>query len=327
MEKFGKLLTETIRNEESAKRDGRESKNGKGDKKEKADPSDPQKYIKFIINEEPGYVPPKDEKQTTMSSMKRSKSQLDPFEANKQRKPNMNEDRESSHKETFNLEKTNSMNEPPMTFKLPEGTMRIKENVEGFISLIKKFSFKIKSFSEYILSLQTTSNKEIVEEVRETFRIYHSLLENPNLASNLIENKPYYPLKETSYINQFSLTNMFTNLERVIDELHSKNEQLDLEKNALQKQAVIKKEYDELKNVHDKYKNDFTRVLQYNKDLESKLSILEEENSNLRKTIAYEKDKFDDLLRQKLCTLNKEIRYKDSKIQYYENIVQSMKGK
>ena len=95
----------------------------------------------------------------------------------------------------------------------------------------------------------------------------------------------------------------------------------------LQKQSIIKKEYDELKLVHEKSKVDLARILQYNKDLESKMSILEEENNNLRKTIAYEKDKFDDLLRQKLCTLNKEIRYKDSKLQYYENIVQSIKGK
>jgi len=215
-----------------------------------------------------------------------------------------------------------------MTFKneKPDGMTRIKENVEGFVSLIKKFSFKIKSFSEYVISLQTNSNKEIVDEIRETFRIYNTLLENPNLAASLTENKPYYPMKESSYINQFSLTNMFTNLERVIDELHLKNEQLDLEKNMLQKQSIIKKEYDDLKLTHEKYKSDFSRVLQYNKDLESKLSILEEENSNLRKTIAYEKDKFDDLLRQKLNTLNKEMRYKDSKIQYYENIVQNVKG-
>src|SRR5690348_4384151 len=139
-----------------------------------------------------------------------------------------------------------------MTFKNEklDGISRIKENVDGFISLIKKFSFKIKSFSEYILSLQTNTNKEIVDEIRETFRIYHSLLENPNLAINLIENKPYYPMKESSYINQFSLTNMFANLEKVIDELHLKNEQLDLEKNVyyfitkiLQKQSIIKKEY------------------------------------------------------------------------------------
>jgi len=60
MEKFGKLLTETIRNDEN-KNDGRESKN---------DAYDPQKYIKFIISDEQ----PKEEKQNTfVSTMKKIK--------------------------------------------------------------------------------------------------------------------------------------------------------------------------------------------------------------------------------------------------------------
>jgi len=97
-------------------------------------------------------------------------------------------------------------------------------------------------------------------------------------------------------------------------------------KKVLQEQAVVKKEYDELKKIHEKYKLDFLRTLQHCKDLESKLNILEEENSNLRKTLAFQKDKFDDMLRQKSCTFNKEIKYKDSKLKYYENVAHSMKG-
>jgi hypothetical protein len=108
---------------------------------------------------------------------------------------------------------------------------KFQENLDILLSLIKKFTIKIKGFFDIYLSSQTNNmNKEMIEDLKETFKNFISLVNNPNLVTDLCDSNVYNPLKETSFINQFSLTTMFYNLEKVIEELQRKNEVFDKER-------------------------------------------------------------------------------------------------
>ena len=73
-------------------------------------------------------------------------------------------------------------------------------------------------------------------------------------------------------------------------------------------------------------KNDLKLVIQINKDFESKINILEEENINLRKKLENAKENFEEHLKNQVSYSSKEIKYKNHKIKYYQNLFESLKG-
>jgi hypothetical protein len=89
----------------------------------------------------------------------------------------------------------------------------------------------------------------------------------------------------------------------------------------LKDQTVIKKKYDELKSKFEKEKNEHNLTINMSKDLESKIKFLEEENCNLRKCMAFEKESLEELLKQKMASLKNELKYKDSKLESYEKLL------
>ena len=87
--------------------------------------------------------------------------------------------------------------------------------------------------TDFVLSIQNLSNQynnEVVTDLKDTINIFQSLLHSQNLIGNITDSKNYNPVIESNCNNKFSLTNIFNNLEKVIDNLKQKNEEKDSEK-------------------------------------------------------------------------------------------------
>jgi hypothetical protein len=79
----------------------------------------------------------------------------------------------------------------------------------------------------------------------------------------------------------------------------------------------------------EEIENSMLYIKQLNKDLESKIFNIEQENINLKNSLKDINDKIPELEFQKVKIENliKELEYKDSIIQYFENIMKENRSK
>ena len=205
---------------------------------------------------------------------------------------------------SFSIENTNSNVNELNNFK-PKGE-NIKDKINIFINLIKKYSDKLITLSKLISSNKNNSNT--IYELIKTIEQLNEMINNPKLNSDFFNVNDYSPNiekkeKENKYEKEYEM-------------MLSKNSELTKEN------TFLKNELNKEKKNCEEIINKFSMSSKITNELTSEISKLKFENDSLIKNC--------DHLNQVLSEINKkknfaeyenELIYKDNVIKYLENLL------
>jgi hypothetical protein len=173
---------------------------------------------------------------------------------------------------------------------------RLQERVTTFIKLCKKYVQKLNNVINVYTKLDlngltsvTQSKEKLLDELATTMGSYSKTVNNPNLINSLLEcnNKDYselieedYSNREDFYKNESMLVEVVKGLEGQIFKLQQQNDELRLKQN--DEDDRLKRKLKEEKAHREEIESGIRCVKQVNRELESRLHLLEDENRALR---------------------------------------------